>query len=163
MKEEISKFIKQRINQLAEQFPLISFTYGFDKVGTQHIIEIEPDKEYKNEAYMLAEFDFVQDFITMFPYDEILFISNDPYIKIEKIIYAKKSEIRVDYFECANELLASDEIINAPFNSSEINWCLSIDENSINIEDFLLENSQNCNISARGILSLGEFSYALAA
>ena len=59
MKEEIEKFLIQRIDGLSQNFPQISFTFGFDIVGGQHLIEVEPDTEYRNENYIIAEFEIV--------------------------------------------------------------------------------------------------------
>ena len=91
MRKLIEKFVIEKINSLSAEFPNISFTYGYDSIGKQHIVAIEPYSEYKNDGYSLAEFNVVDEFINQFPEDEIVFISNNKHIKIINKVYVKES------------------------------------------------------------------------
>ena len=108
MKEKIKKFLIKQIDILSQKFPEVTFKYGFDETGTQHIIDVEPDTQFKNEEYMNAEFDCVDAFIYEFPEDELLFISNNKYIKIVSPVYIKQGAVNV-----GGELVSRGEIVLA--------------------------------------------------
>lgn len=67
----------------------MSFEYGFDITSHQHLIDVKPNSAYKSKAYMQEEFNVICNFMNRFPNDEVLFISDDKYIKIENPIYVK--------------------------------------------------------------------------
>lgn len=116
MNEAIKNFIIQEIEKISEKFPQISFKYGFDKIGKQHLIEIEPVTEFNNEEYMDLELNTIDLFIYKFPEDEILFISNNKYINIEKVVYKKEGAIQVaDELIAISNIHSNNSIIPAPF------------------------------------------------
>lgn len=146
MNEEIKKFIVKEIDSLSLMFPLISFKYGYDEIGEQHIIDIEPDTEYRNEEYMLAEFTVLDKFITQFPEEQLLFVSNDNYIKVDKPIYVKEG-----YISIINSLITgffaeklttpSRHCILAPI--SLVGFEASSVMGKINVVDSLIHNNNN--------------------
>lgn len=163
MKEEIKKFIIKEIQKLSEKFPHVSFKYGFDKLGAQHLIEVEPETAYKTEEYMDAEFDIVDQFICKFPEDEILFISNNKYIKIEKVVYVKESKILVKQNALGfAEICAANDMIFAPLNL--IGYAIGSPMNEINIVNPLIKNPNNNNFTLNNSqLVLGDPNLAMAA
>ncbi|QRR02412.1 hypothetical protein [Dyadobacter sandarakinus] len=65
----------------------MSFQYAFDALSNQHIIDVAPSRVFKEAEYMLAEVKATKKFISNFPDEGILFVSNDPYIKVENPVY----------------------------------------------------------------------------
>jgi hypothetical protein len=111
--QDIQNFIINEIDKLSNQFPFMSFRYGFDKMGIQHIINVEPSSEFKNEAYMNAELSFQCAFIELFPAEDLLFVSNDKYIQLERVIYVRNrvTEIISNQFTFHLESLISSPIV----------------------------------------------------
>lgn len=163
MKEAIKKFIIVEIEKLAEKFPEISFKYGFDRVATQHLIEIEPDTEFKNELYMNAEFDLIDAFICKFPEEDILFISNDKHIRIENVVYKKEGTIKVaDKLITATNIYSNKSIIEAPF--SFFDYYVNASLSNIMVCEPIPVNDNNIVKSSDSFQALGlENDYAMAA
>lgn len=111
--ENIKQFIIKEIDLLSEKFPFMSFRYGFDKLGIQHIIEVEPNDVFKEPIYMEAEFNIQCAFIDLFPDEDLLFVSNDKYIQFEKIVYVRNrvNEIMSNQFTGHFESLISSPIV----------------------------------------------------
>lgn len=175
-KKTIEQYIINKINELSGQFPKISFYYGYDELGNQYIIDVKPTTEYNNDEYKLAEGEFVLEFISSFPDDEVLFISNNKYISITNQVYYKPSVYgQVSYSNILSKpsfqiLITNKGIFNnsyivmpflinpAPFQS----WLPIEIPNPILFKDVLKEfiKSNNSNKEA---LIIGESKYALAA
>jgi uncharacterized membrane protein YkgB len=86
MKKE-NKLVIKLLDALAAKHSHMSFLYGFDEWANQHVIEVTPTESYKNEQYVMDEVDAIEEFVSNFPYQGILFLSNDPYLKVENPIY----------------------------------------------------------------------------
>ncbi|MCE6991917.1 hypothetical protein [Dyadobacter sp. CY323] len=93
MKKE-NKLIIKLLNALAAKHNNMSFLYGFDVCANQHVIEVAPTESYEDERYQMDEVDAVAEFLSNFPYQSILFLSNDPYLKVENPIYDTAATIR---------------------------------------------------------------------
>lgn len=77
---------KERINaffhKVSEKFNPIELKCGNGIDEFQYIIEISPKTIFQNEEYIKMEYDFCSSFESEYPETEILFIHNDPLIKI---------------------------------------------------------------------------------
>lgn len=163
MSEEIKKFIIQEIEKVSEKFNQISFKYGFDKVGKQHIIEVEPNTEFKNPEYMEAEYCFVDAFMNKFPDDDILFISNNKFITIEKVVYVKEGSIKVaDSIISSSSLHSSDSLIAAPFSLSDF-LVLGTLSNLVVCEPLPLNSNNIVNTEPKPVLNYDNNDFAMAA
>ena len=161
MSEARKKFIIQEIEKLSKKFPQISFKYGFDKMGKQHLIEVEPDTEYKNPEYMEAEFDVIDTFIYKFPEDEILFISNNKYIHIERVVYVKNGVIQViDDLIGKSYVSHKDFVINTLFSSEEYRVLVSLTQITVCAP---LPVNKNNFVGMESNNSLANNNYAMAA
>lgn len=153
------------IDEISEKFPQISFTYGLDSITGQHLVEVEPDTEYRNEEYMFAEFEFIDSFINKYPTEQIVFISNDNYIKIEKPLYIKEGLIKVpDNLITYSPVISSHGLIHSPINME--GFILSPFINNVKVYPDFIQNDLNGDIlitATRAILNSGESNYALAA
>lgn len=164
MKEQVKQFIIREIETLSEMFPYVSFKYGFDKVGKQHLVEVEPETEYRNEKFMEKEFDVVDEFIARFPMEEILFISNNKYINIENIVYVKESRVPVKSNAIViAELVGCVSLIQAPLNLAGYIASPS-QSDQLKIVNILLQNENNDNFKLNELLlGIGESNIAMAA
>jgi len=88
-------FITNTLNKFSEKHENMSFLYGYDQFLRQHIIDVTPLSEYNSEEYLLDEVDFISNFIERYPAENVLFVSNDAYIKVnDPIHYAKKGAVK---------------------------------------------------------------------
>ena len=111
---------------------------------------------------MLAEFEVIDSFMNKFPQEQLLFISNDNYIKIENPIYKKAGLINVvnNFSTYTFPLISNSEIISAPFSTLNYSVVFSLDK--IEVIKPLLENKNN-NIKSSPEINMGEYNWALAA
>lgn len=84
--------VKLMIDRLLAMFPTLGFSYMHDHRGKQHIIDVQPKELANSDEFILAAADEISDFLNKYPNEGILFLSDDPYIKIDKPLYTKVSE-----------------------------------------------------------------------
>lgn len=142
MKEDVKIFVIGIIDKLAEKFSNATFTYGFDTISNQHLINVDPPSIYTSEEYMSAEFDSIDVFMRKFPAEEILFVSNDKYIKIEKVIHVRSGKNNLYQVFPGKTLFQSYEGLSST--------------NNLPVESHLILN-QKCPIDSGDLFSL-EFS-----
>jgi hypothetical protein len=161
MKEEVKNFVIEKIEELAILFPEISFKYGYDTISGQHIVDIEPNTQYYNEKYMLAEYDVVSLFSQKFPTDQLLFISNDKFIKVTNPIYTK-CNAKVELAKSITSIKPSN-LIFAPFDLS--GFIIEYNNYELLIKGNLIGNGSNniVIIPSEEDISSGDNSYAAAA
>jgi hypothetical protein len=88
--DQSSKTIINFIEQCAEKYNGTSYRYEFNKQLKSHFVEVEPSKfYYDDEAFALAQFEFVNRFIDEFPIETVSFISKDSLYKISEPIFEK--------------------------------------------------------------------------
>lgn len=76
-------YIKNKLNEVSEVFPELTFCYQFAKSSQTHIVEVKPLESYEsNEAYVQCEADFMFDFENEFFPETILFVSEDSLTQI---------------------------------------------------------------------------------
>jgi hypothetical protein len=161
--KEIEKFIIKSIDNLSNQFSNLSFLYGYDNIAHQHIIFVEPDVIYNSENYIIKEMEIIDEFISLFPFDEILF-TNNRYIRIENPIYSVKAESYVfnDFHSMSNPALLTSSLIPAPIDFLH-GFVLT---KSVFIQELKLQEviSNHGNILVfSSEMSSGENNYAMAA
>ncbi|MCD6201587.1 MAG: hypothetical protein J7K46_07255 [Bacteroidales bacterium] len=123
-------FVIRRLNELIDNFPKLKAKYEYDNSSKSHYIEILPAKEFKNNKdYAIYETKLIIDFISNFPYDEIVFITKNDLIDISNPIFEKEGKLyRVEKVSFWNSFNWSNEIkmnfnldLNFSFNESIIN------------------------------------------
>ena len=81
-------YIKNKLNQISELIPELTFCYQFDKNNQTHIVEVKPLEAYQsNNDYVQLEADFMFDFENRFFPETILFVSEDSLTKITEPEY----------------------------------------------------------------------------
>ena len=128
------------IHQLHAKFPKMSFAYKYDERADQHIIDVSPEDLFLSEAYMIEEANAIDSFIGHFPSENILFVCNDPYVKVENPTFSTKSLFSKLFiqsiamvsspghqFTICQPLHVSDEYFENGL-SSELDWYFSFAE-----------------------------------
>ncbi|TLV02197.1 hypothetical protein [Dyadobacter luticola] len=93
MKKE-NRLVIKLLDALAAKHSNMSFVYGFHEWANQHVIEVTPKECFEDDQYVLDEAFATKQFVSKFPYQGILFLSEDPYIKVENPIYDSTKRIK---------------------------------------------------------------------
>lgn len=81
-------FIYNRLKSISLNFPDICIRYDYQSDRKRHLIEVSPSFVFHNDIdYMKAESDLESEFESLFPLDEIVFISSDSLISIRKVLF----------------------------------------------------------------------------
>ena len=84
-------FIKNKLNDLIENFPQMKVSYKFDDFANSHFIEVLPAKVFKdNSVYSEYETQLIIDFISEFPNEEIVFVTKNDLIEITNPLFVKE-------------------------------------------------------------------------
>ncbi len=85
---KVKDYIINQVNELSICFPTIKVSYYIDEFSNSNYIKILPSNEYDtNENYQKFETDFIINFIDKFPYEEIVFISENSLINLSEPLY----------------------------------------------------------------------------
>jgi hypothetical protein len=77
-------YLKAQLAKLTHSIPFIRIRYSFDPEFKNHIIEVKPSDVYNDDlTFAEHESELCLDFSEKFPYDSIIFISEDDAVKIE--------------------------------------------------------------------------------
>lgn len=102
---EILEYIKSKIGILLEYNGVESVRYGVSQLTGSHIIEITPSGIFHSEEFLNIQFNFTDEFESLFPNEEIIFISNVDIIKLKDSLYSSDREsINVCLSENPNSL-----------------------------------------------------------
>jgi len=85
------KFIEQKLDELIIKIPQIRCEYAYDSFDNSHCIKITPKNYYYNNEYIKVEENIVTEFISQFPCEGIVFITEDDLIDIEKRLAKKRN------------------------------------------------------------------------
>ncbi len=143
-----NNYIIQKIDDLVRAFPELKIRYEFDSFSDSHIIEVLPAKEYKdNTKYAKYETQLMFDFISEYPLEEIVFITEEDLVEIENPIYVKEGTLYGDIN--INELFDISFDLNNLKNTIKGSITGDIKVKEIEQEDYKIEEIS--------------YSYALAA
>ena len=89
------EFIEVKLGILIEKFPKIRVRYEFHEPSEAHYIEIVPNEIHSlDEDYILWESETWDEFVALFPFEGICFISDDAMVGVEN---AELTLYGVDY------------------------------------------------------------------
>ena len=81
-------FIKEQLDELINTLPYIKCSYKYDEFDNTHIIKIEPYVFFeKDNQYIELERQIIDDFINRYPYEGIVFISENDIIDMSQTIF----------------------------------------------------------------------------
>lgn len=99
-----TEFIKNKLRSLVEEFPNIKVQYEFRENSLVHFVEVLPDNVYHyDENYADAEERIILDFISNFPDENICFISENSYVKIEHPSFELQGSKYIETFNVIEE------------------------------------------------------------
>ena len=109
-------FILERLNKLANTFPEIKLRYELSRNTGTHIIEVIPLHVYEsNEDYLMAEDAFEEEFNSLYPSEEIIFISENSLTEV------KNPEYEITYSKMNFDLgFEEPALITSGYNSTYV-------------------------------------------
>ena len=85
---KVKDYIIDRINDLVSAFPCFKVSYQIDNYSNSNYIKVIPKEDFEsNLEYQKFETELIIDFIEKYPFDEIVFVTDDSLIDIEEPIY----------------------------------------------------------------------------
>jgi hypothetical protein len=77
-------YLKDKLGELVKTVPHVRVRYAYDSEFKNHIVEIKPAEVYRDDlTFAENESALCLDFSEKFPYDSIIFISEDDAVKVE--------------------------------------------------------------------------------
>jgi len=108
-----TEYIKNKLSQILSQFPEISCKYEFDAFSASHLIELKPSEIYfSNHSFKEKEIELLSEFIELYPFENITFITDDDLYKIESPIFEKQSQVSFNNVSKVKEQNYWDQLIN---------------------------------------------------
>ena len=112
------EFIKSELNSFIKNFPKTRVRYENDTYSNTHSIEVVPNDIYRlDKDYIAWEEHFFDNFITIFPDQNICFISDDAIVGLDKVDF----ELFGKEFESHGQI-----IIPTSSNKISTNICIHI-------------------------------------
>lgn len=85
---QANNYIKEKLRGLHNRFFDMKIRYEFNEGLNIHLIEVLPLSLYEdNQEYILAEMELEEEFHSLFPQEEILFVSTDSLNQVENPDY----------------------------------------------------------------------------
>jgi hypothetical protein len=120
-------YLKEKLSRLIVAIPYIRVRYSFDSEFQNHIVEIKPSEVYRDDvAFAENESSLCLDFSDKFPYESIIFISEDDSVKIDSadvVLYGELYNTGLVSFNWC-DILMENEIIDSPVKGKP---CLNSD------------------------------------
>jgi hypothetical protein len=122
-------FLINSLEILHEKFPTCNIRYEFLDNSSTHLVEVTPIQFYNDEEYMNEELFLEEEFSSLYPSEDIVFISEDSLNKIENPIlelYGEKVGSIIAEFSVDNDCLDFSEYIVEDYkNENENNYALA--------------------------------------
>lgn len=145
-------FVKNKLQELVKFIPYIKCMYEFDEFDSTHYIKILPKQFYEiDELYISKEEEIISQFIKDYPYEGIVFITEEDDVDIHNPIYEIKGMLYELFTKSLLFNFADIDIFNnyIPQLKEYFKIYLDLSENDIfktfsNITfDFKIQNSLN--------------------
>ena len=115
------EYIINELESFIKRFSKVRVRYEYNTNSLVHLIEIVPNNIYHlDENYILWESEMFDNFVDVYPAENICFISDDALVGIEKAMYVKEG---LDY---------------APFSTKEESYAFSL--NLLSLQQNILHN-----------------------
>lgn len=162
------EFLINKLDELTLSFPSLKVSYFIDDFSNSNYIKILPPVEFsENLLYKKHEINIIIDFISKYPYEEIVFVSEDHLLELSNLAYEKEGELFGKNETIYNTKIWVNDFIldfNLSLNKSPfeiVNNYNSLNDilKSLNNEGFISPIKNEPVI----VEQAGEISYALAA
>ncbi|HLA54818.1 MAG TPA: hypothetical protein VK623_01855 [Flavobacterium sp.] len=119
------KFILNKIKELVSQFTELTIKYEYEESCDSHFIEVSPIKEFEsNKNYISKERAISLEFVNLFPFEILTFISEADGIALQSpLIFKPKPQIK--YYLNGNKF-NFEHIISGLFEDYDVDWKTSI-------------------------------------
>lgn len=88
------EYLKNRLNEISNVFPELTFRYQFNENTETHIVEVKPLDTYQtNDEYIKCEANLMFDFEDEFFPETILFVSEDSLTQITETEFTIQKQI----------------------------------------------------------------------
>lgn len=137
MKGNAKMFIISSIKGLVSDIPEIKILYKFDTLSKEHLIKVLPLQEFKdNTDYHRWEEEILFDFIEEFPYDNLVFISDDDWIDIPE----PEEVFEGVNFNKENIFFDLSKYVNIEFVENELFTFGSIEDDFVKLHEDVLQD-----------------------
>jgi hypothetical protein len=134
-------FIISKLKSFIEDFTQTRVRYENDVISDTHFIEVIPNEVYHiDEAYIQWEGDMFDEFVELYPYENICFISDDAIVGLQNIdfeIYGKYFEVL--YTTTRDSIQISEEVLKITSSrsseSSGLNEYFSQRNKEVHVEE----------------------------
>ena len=122
-----TEFIKIKLHELHSKFEGIKIRYENRKNTNSHIVEVVPLNFFnENKNYMIEEERLENEFETLFPLENIVFVSHNSLTKIKKADLNLGYEIiTVDYSSKGKEFEVSESLSIICYDGVDYNFALA--------------------------------------
>jgi len=149
-------FILNKIENLISQFPQLMIRYEHDESCDSHFIEVSPITEFEsNQIYISVEREISIEFVNLFPFDILTFVSEEDGLVLESpMIFKTKTQNRI--LRSKLKKFNFEHIISDLFEDYDVDWKKKINftttnigsnSNYSNIFESLTAKKSNTNIS----------------
>jgi hypothetical protein len=84
MKDDAKIYILSKLEELVQLVPQVRISYEYDSLSKDHLIKVVPQDQYQNNlSYQKFEEELVTDFINIFPFDNLVFLTEDDWIDLK--------------------------------------------------------------------------------
>lgn len=148
------EYITQELNDFIVQFPQTRVRYEFDQLSDVHFIEVVPNNVYHlDKAYITWETDLYDNFISLFPDQNICFISDDALVGLENVQLVLTGSIYdTIYSTSRSETVVEESAIKITgFISTDAFLCFTSNSNSVpttNNVSVVLQENDNWSLAA---------------
>lgn len=149
------EFLINELKKIHDKFPMCNFRYEIRESSMSHLIEVTPLEIYNSSNYMNAEDIVDEAFVSLFPNENLIFVSEDSLNKVSNPIFEIKSKSTKKQFRTLAELTSFSPVDMYPATDicSIINQAQMIDLNNFILVDMIQDEFVN----------VGNNNYALAA
>lgn len=162
------EFLISKLDELTLSFPSLKVSYFIDDFSNSNYIKILPSVEFsENLTYKKHEINIILDFINKYPYEEIVFVSENHLLELSNLVYEKEGELFKKNETIYNTKTWENDLV-LDFNLSLNKSSFEIINNFNSLNDILksLNNEGFINpIKNEPVIvdQVGEISFALAA
>jgi len=123
------EFIFDKLHDLVNKFPQITFRYQFDEFEQTHIVEVTPISTYEDDLdYKIAEGDLTYEFDRAFSPDTIMFVSENSLTGITKTEKVFRKAYHFEWEVLPDLISVNEPVAESNFSTNENRNSFDIDE-----------------------------------
>lgn len=115
-------YLKEKLLLIIQEFTDIQIRYEYRETIESHIVEIIPNELFENNNFIMKEAELTKAFFEKFPKEELIFISEESVLPIEKV------DFELSYDDIYQERIIPYQfslLIDSYFTNINTETCLS--------------------------------------